>query len=197
MKKLNNYISSMSSIAAIGLFSILILLSPLTVTKTVAQVPVLQTPSGQIGVDFHPIIISESSFRRDGGDLDRFRMKDNDVIHLKMEKVPELKDKVEIILNSSSNVTWWKGITVFKNLMDVSNRNTEVRFRHIDTQDNDHSDSVTMNVNDLGDASFLTFEKAKAFGAHTPMYQLDLKKKNDKSFKYAGMRLTFTWERDG
>jgi len=184
MKKLNNYFRSISTI---GFFSLLAMLLPL-MTAT--------TANAQIGIDFQPIRISESSFRRDGGDLDRFRLKDNDVIHLKMEKVPELKDKVEIVLNSSSNVTWWKGITVFKGLTDVSNRQKEVRFRHIDTQDDDHNDSVIMNVSDLGNFSYLTFEKAKALGAHTPMYRFDLKGR-EKNFKYAGYRLTFTWERDG
>lgn len=196
MKKLKNYLRSMSVITTAGLLSLLAMLSPLMTTTAKAQIGILQTPDGSVGVDFHPIIISERSFRRDGDDLDRFRLKDNDVIHLKMEKVQGLKDKVEIVLNSSSNVTWWKGITVFKGLTDVSDRRREVRFRHIDTQDDDHGDSVIMNVSDLGNFSYLTFEKAKAFGAHTPMYRFDLKGK-EKNFKYAGMRLTFTWERDG
>ncbi len=54
-----------------------------------------------------------------------------------------------------------------------------------------------MNVSDLGSLSYLTFEKAKAFGAHTPMYRFDMKGTKEKNFKYAGYRLTFTWERDG
>jgi hypothetical protein len=51
-------------------------------------------------------------------------------------------------------------------------------------------------VSDLGDSAWLTFEKAKAFGAHTPMYKFSLGVKN-KASRYSGLRLTFTWERDG
>lgn len=184
------------AVGATGFFSLVAMLSPMT-TSANAQIGILQTPNGTIGVDFQPMIITERSFRNDSGDPDRFCLKDNDVIHLKMEKVSGLKDKVEIVLKSSSNVTWWKGITVFKGLRDVSDRQREVRLNHIDTQDDDHGpESVIINVSDLGDVSFLTFEKAKAFGAHTPMYRFDLKGK-EKNFKYAGYRLTFTWERDG
>lgn len=189
MKKLNNCLRSMSSIAAIGLFSMLVLLSPLMATTAFAQRP-----------------ISENNFRRDGDDPDRFVLSntvkgaDNDIIHLKMEKVPELKNKVEIVLVSSSNVRWWKGITIFKGFRapEADYGVKYVRFRHIDTQDDDHSESsMAINISDLGDFSYLTFEKAKAFGVHTPMYSFFLKKKGDKDFKYAGHRLTFTWERDG
>lgn len=171
----------MSAIAVIGLFSLLVLLSPLMAATAFAQRE-----------------IRESSFRPDNGDPDRYRLFDNDVIHLKMEKVPELKDKIEIVLKTSSNISWWKGITVYKYLRDVSDRQKQVRLNHIDTQDDDHGpESVIINVSDLGDVSYLLFEKGKAFGVHTPMYSLFLKKKGDKNFKYAGYRLTFTWERDG
>ncbi len=183
MKMINK---SLRSIGAIGFFALLTMLSPLMTTTANAQ----------------EITITEEKFRQDNQDLDRFRLKDNDVIHLKMEKVPALKNKVEIVLISSSNVTWWKGITIFKGirtgkaLLEFTDK--IVRFNHIDTHDDEHGpDSMTLNVSDLGDYSYLSFEKAKAFGAHTPMYKFHLKKRNDKEFKYAGHRLTFTWERDG
>jgi hypothetical protein len=188
MKRINE---SLRTIGAIGFFSLLAMLLPLMTTTTNAQ----------------SIELTEAKFRRDNQDLDRFRLGDNDVIHLKMEKVRDLKDKVEIVLISSSNVTWWKGITIFKGIKrgriadvwgggEIADK--MVRFNHIDTHDDEHGpDSMTLNVSDLGDYSYLTFEKAKAFGAHTPMYKFYLKKRNDKEFKYAGYRLTFTWERDG
>ncbi len=110
MKKINNYLRSMSVITTIGFFSLLAMLSPLMTTTANAQ-----------GATW--AILEEKNFRRDGDDPDRFVIKDhvkdaqdNDVIHLKIEKVPALKDKVEIVLAASSNVRWWKGITVFKGI---------------------------------------------------------------------------------
>lgn len=184
MKKLN--INCESAVVAIGFFTLLLMLLPLTETTIKAK-----AQPGEI------INISERHFRKDGDDPDRFRLQDNDVIHLKIEKVDGLKGKIEIVLKSSSNVTWWKGITVFKTVRDVSDRTTEVRLNHIDTQDNDHGpESITINQSDLGNSAWLTFEKAKAFGVHTPMYRFPLGVKNGVS-RYAGLRLTFTWERDG
>jgi hypothetical protein len=181
MNKLNYCLRTMSPISVVGLFSLLMMLSPLMTTTAHAQQE-----------------IRETSFRTDSGDPDRYRLFDNDVIHLKIEKVPELKDKIEIVLKTSSNISWWKGITVYKYLTDVSRREKRVRLNHIDAQDDDHGpESVIINVSDLGDVSWLLFEKGKAFGVHTPMYSFFLKKKGDKDFKYAGHRLTFTWERDG
>lgn len=151
------------------------------------------------------VTLHEADFRPDGGDPNRFVLgnnlkgADNDVIHLKTEKVTALRDKIEIVLVASSNVRWWKGITIFK-VIDAPQRPYGfefIRYKHIDTQDDDKSDSSTpITISDLGDSAVLSFEKAKAFGAHTAMYSFWLKEK-DKPFKYAGYRLTFSWERDG
>lgn len=151
------------------------------------------------------VTLREIHFRRDGDDPDRFRLKeivggDDDVIHLKMEKVPELENKVEIVVASSSNVRWWKGITIFKGIIRGNSlTDTIVRYKHMDTQDDDHSESSrAINISDLGDYCYLVFEKAKAFGVHSEMYRFYLKERKDATgFKYAGYRLTFTWERDG
>ena len=94
-------------------------------------------------------------------------------------------------------MTWWKGITAFKNAplrRPGSPRENWVRLAHVDTQDDDHGpDKMLLNVNDLRDGLKLSFEKAKAFGAHTPMYTFNVP--NPRSL--GGHRLTFTWERDG
>lgn len=190
MKKINKYFSS---IGAFVFFVLIAMLSPLSVVNANAQ-----------GVTWAKL--EETNFRRDGDDPDRFVIKDHvknaqdsDVIHLKIEKVPELRNKVEIVLVASSNVRWWKGLTIFKGIAarQAAYGVKYVRFKHIDTQDDDKSESSgVINVSDLGDYSRLVFEKAKAFGAHTEMYGFSLVDK-DKKFKYAGMRLTFTWERDG
>ena len=194
MKKQRNYLGSIGSIAAIGLFSLTIILAPPLTTAANAQ-----------GVT--RAVLEERNFRRDGDDPDRFVIKDqvrdaqdDDVIHLKIESVPELRNKVEIVLVASSNVRWWKGITIFKGVTAPQGRFgvRYVRFKHIDTQDDDKSESSgVIDVSDLGGWSRLVFEKAKAFGVHTEMYRFDLVDIKTNKFKYAGMRLTFTWERDG
>lgn len=190
MKMINKLLGS---IGTVGFFAVLTIMSPLAATSVNAQ-----------GATWAKL--EEKNFRRDGDDPDRFVIKDHvknaqddDVIHLKIEKVPALKDKVEIVLAASSNVRWWKGITIFKGIAapQAAYGVRYVRFKHIDTQDDDKSESSgVIRVSDLGDSSRLVFEKAKAFGAHTEMYGFSLVDKDNK-FKYAGMRLTFTWERDG
>ncbi|MCA1592725.1 MAG: hypothetical protein LC754_08765 [Acidobacteria bacterium] len=192
MKNMNHYVRSARAFAAISFFALLAMLSPLMTTTAHAQATWVR--------------LQESNFRRDGDDPDRFVLKDNvehaqdnDVIHLKIERVPELKNKVEIVLASSSNVRWWKGITIFKGIRAprASYGVRYVRYRHIDTQDDDKIESSgTINISDLGDYSYLIFEKAKEFGAHTMMYQFSLTDQEGR-LKYAGCRLTFTWERDG
>lgn len=54
---------------------------------------------------------------------------------------------------------------------------------------------MTFNVSHLQEIFDLRFSKAKAFGVHTDMYIFRIKKYSEKC-KYAGMQLTFTWERD-
>ena len=161
------------------------------------------------------------SFLRESRDPDRYRLSDRDVIRAQVihsfwvgtsdmavdwavsghsfpgatHEVP--RDKVEVVLVSSQNVTWWKGITAFKNAplrRPGAPKENWVRIGHVDTQDDDHGpDSMLLNVADLRDGLMLSFEKAKAFGAHTPMYSF----KVPNTSKLGGHRLIFTWERDG
>jgi hypothetical protein len=154
-----------------------------------------------------------ASFMREGNDFDRYRLSDRDVIRITeyagalarpsnprggvriTSDVPN--DKVEIVLVSGQNVTWWKGITAFKNAplrRPGSPRENWVRLAHVDTQDDDHGpDKMLLNVADLRDGLKLSFEKAKAFGAHTPMYTFNVPNPQ----QLGGARITFTWERDG
>ena len=175
---MNKYLKS---IGVIGFYSFLLLLSPLMTSNVKAQAN---------------ITLNESNFRRDGDDADRFVLSrnvygaDSDVIHLKKEKVPELKNKIEIVLVSSSNVRWWKGVTVFKGILARvrTDSPSEVRFKHIDTQDDDKSESSgPINISDLGDFFYLSLEKGKVGGVHTAMYNFWLKTVSEKTSKYAGM----------
>ena len=155
------------------------------------------------------------SFTGRGDDPDRYRLSDRDVIGAALHTIsshpyrgPRQVDangittgvqsnQVEIVLVSGSNVTWWKGITAFKNAplrRPGSPRENWVRLAHVDTQDDDHGpDKMVLNVDDLRDGLKLSFEKAKAFGAHTPMYFFNVPNPQ----QLGGSRITFTWERDG
>ena len=158
---------------------------------------------------------------RAGRDFDRYRLSDRDVIRAQVsysfwvessnravdwanseravpgERLEVPTSKVEIVLVSSQNVTWWKGITAFKNAplrRPGTPKENWVRIGHVDTQDDDHGpDSMLLDVADLRDGLMLSFEKAKAFGAHTPMYSFKVPNLS----KLGGHRLVFTWERDG
>ncbi|HEU4767171.1 MAG TPA: hypothetical protein VFS77_07340, partial [Pyrinomonadaceae bacterium] len=106
-------------------------------------------------------------------------------------------DEVQIVLVSGQSVTWWKGITAFKNA-PLRRRTTPrvnwVRLNHLATQDDDHGPkTMTLKVHDLRSGFMLSFEKAKAFGVHTPMYEFQVPNPSS----YGGQRIIFTWERDG
>lgn len=137
-----------------------------------------------------------ASFMREGDDFDRYRLSDRDVIRVTVQRNAVASDTVQIVLKTGQNVTWWKGITAFKNAplrRPGSPRSNWVRLANIDTQDDDHVDEAPLRVIDLRDGLLLSFEKAKAFGAHTPMYTFNVP--NPRSL--GGQRITFTWERDG
>jgi hypothetical protein len=161
------------------------------------------------------------SFMRANNDYDRYRLSDRDVIKVgvtysfwvdernkavswavrersfpgESHDVP--LDKVEIVLVSGQGVTWWKGITAFKNAplrRPGAARENWVRLEHIATQDDEHGPkSMLLTAADLRDGLKLSFEKAKAFGAHTPMYTFNVPNLT----RLGGHRITFTWERDG
>ena len=103
----------------------------------------------------------------------------------------------KVIAVAARNVIWWKGITAFKNAPlchQGSPQENWVRLVHIDTQDDDHGpDKMLLNVIELRDGLKLSFEKAKAFGAHTPVYSFNV----PGARRLGGSRITFTWERDG
>jgi hypothetical protein len=150
------------------------------------------------------------SFMSEGGDFDRYRLSDRDVIkkeitignvsyrrgRIQIDAVVP-RDEVEIVLVSGQNITWWKGITAFKNAplrRPNTPRENWVRLQHVATQDDEHGPTtMRLKVRDLRDGLMLSFEKAKAFGVHTPMYQF--KVPNPSSL--GGLRLIFSWERDG
>ena len=124
----------------------------------------------------------------------RFRLSDGDdiIVSRKPNAVP--RDRVEFVLETGPRVTWWKGITLYKN-DERNGRAVTYKLGHVQTQDDDHGPkTLSLRMDQLPWGVVLSFEKAKAFGAHTPMYGLHLFETDD---DLAGQRITFRWEKDG
>ncbi|MFN2480139.1 MAG: hypothetical protein ABR554_01470 [Pyrinomonadaceae bacterium] len=123
----------------------------------------------------------------------RFRLSDGDDIIVSRKPNAVARDRVEFVLETGPRVTWWKGISVYKN-DDRNGRVVTFKLDHVHTQDNDHGPKTfQLRMDQLPWGVVLSFEKAKALGAHTPMYGLQLFETDD---DLAGQRITFRWEKD-
>jgi hypothetical protein len=123
----------------------------------------------------------------------RFRLSDGDeiIVSRRPDAVP--RDRVEFVLETGPRVTWWKGISIYKN-EERSGRAVTYKLAHVKTQDDDRGPkTLQLRMDQLPWGVVLSFEKAKAFGAHTPMYGLHLFETDD---DLAGQRITFRWEKD-
>jgi hypothetical protein len=100
-------------------------------------------------------------------------------------------------LRTSRRVKWWKAITVYKNELPTPEhpKGRWLRLGHVSVTDNMTSVESYLNVSmsQLRGGLVLVFEKAKAFGAHTPVHGMLLTEAND---DLAGQRLIFTWDKD-
>lgn len=151
-------------------------------------------------------------FRRNAGDSpERYRLSDDDIIRIKVEERAVPKDEVEFVLVSDLNVTWWKGLEVIY----YAPPRPGLRFtlpwedpqrailNSLYTQDVDHGPkSMRVRTSALKERPHaLVFLKAKAFGAHTPMYFFQLYQPTAEGWqpdttKLGGRRITFIWEKD-
>ncbi|MGE5263627.1 MAG: phage tail protein [Acidobacteriota bacterium] len=90
--------------------------------------------------------------------------------------------EVEFQLESAPAVTWWKALELRSSSGGMLNQG--------ETHDNDHGPyAFSAPANDLVGAR-LTLAKAKAFGVHTGMYDLE------NLSAYQGRSLQFLWQRD-
>jgi len=123
----------------------------------------------------------------------RFQLSDGDDIIVSRQPNAVARGGVEFVLLTGPRVTWWKGLTLYKN--DVRNGKViTFKLDHVQTQDNDHGPkTLRLRMDQLPWGVVLSFEKAKAFGAHTPMYGLLFFETDD---DIAGQRITFRWEKD-
>lgn len=120
-------------------------------------------------------------------------LSDGDAIHVSRRRDAVGRDKVEIVLETGPRVSWWKGITLYRKIASGPGAGKWRRVQHVFTQDeNRRSAVITVNVSELGGTA-LSLEKAKAFGAHTPIYVIHLDGQRD---DLAGQRITFRWEKD-
>ena len=123
----------------------------------------------------------------------RFHLSDGDDIIVSRKPNAVARDRVEFVLETGPRVTWWKGISLYKN-DERNGRAVTYRLGHVQTQDDDRGPkTLTLRMDQLPWGVVLSFEKAKAFGAHTPMYGLELFETDD---DLAGQRITFRWEKD-
>ena len=156
-----------------------------------------------------PAYPREDNFRlgRYGTESDRkreFKLSDGDVIRVERRPTrwrPEHTDDlppllVEIRLDTPHEVTWWKGITIYKNELPSAEhpRGRWLKLAHLSLEGTyDNEPSYRFHVSQLRGGIVLVFEKAKAFGAHTPMHGLLLDETNG---DLAGQTVTFVWEKD-
>ena len=137
------------------------------------------------------------SFKAPGLSGDRaqcYRLPDGDIISLRREPKKVAADQIEFVLETSLNVTWWKGLKLAKVGCYVYDQPCMVH--STETADDKHtSQSIIVRAQDpdVPHGYLLVFYKAKALGVHTEMYRLNV----GDTRKLRGYRLTFVWEKDG
>lgn len=99
-----------------------------------------------------------------------------------LEITPDTADRVTFVLEKVSSITWWKAIELYSSSGRLLSR--------AELQDGDNGPTeFCIRTTDLDNAK-LVLAKAKAFGIHTPMYELQ------GLTAHAGDRMRFIWLRD-
>lgn len=120
-------------------------------------------------------------------------LSDGDDIWVSRQPDAVARDRVRILLVPGARVTWWKGITFYKRITSGRDAGKWRRLEHVSVENtNGVSRAITLEINQL-DGVALSFEKAKALGAHTPMYVMYLETRRA---DLAGQQVTFRWEKD-
>ncbi|MFL6231041.1 MAG: hypothetical protein ACJ741_19875 [Pyrinomonadaceae bacterium] len=156
-----------------------------------------------------PAYPREDSFRlgRYGTESDRkreFKLSDGDVIRVERRPMNPRSERtheapspwVEIVLDTPHEVTWWKGITIYKNELPSAEhpRGRWLKLAQLNLAGRfDNTPIYQLPASQLRGGIVLVFEKAKALGVHTPMHGLLLDETND---DLTGQIITFVWEKD-
>ena len=138
---------------------------------------------------------SETVFKLSDGDVIRVERRPTRWRPLRTEaELPPLN--IKFVLHTSAEVKWWKGLTVYQNELPTAShpRGRWLKLAHVFVEDRySRGRSVEIHVNQLRGGVVLVFEKAKAFGAHTPMHGMLL---TEADGHLAGETITFFWEKD-
>ena len=143
--------------------------------------------------------------------LRSYRLKDGDVITLKIENEVVRHDQIEIVFRSGLNVTWWKELAIAGATPDAKAPYDAIE--KLSTEGDEHGPrSFILRLN-LAQRMMLVFSKAKTLGVHTEMYRFypklqgippqerparDWRVRADEYdiSRMGGARLTFVWEKD-
>jgi hypothetical protein len=106
------------------------------------------------------------------------KLNDGDRIAVQVTEGAVPPEKIQIMLQLGSNVTWWKGL-----------EDSEIVL--CQCQDTQDYSAAQLNYDEFKKRDF-TFWKAKTFGAHTPMYHLA----NQNDFMKGGNSYLFEWLND-
>jgi hypothetical protein len=140
-----------------------------------------------------------------GGRQSVFKLSDGDEILVErrpsrwepVRRMGRPPDRFLLSLRTSPRVTWWKGITVYKNELPTPDRprGRWVELGRVSVSDNRPGSESYLEVpmDKLRGGLVLVFEKAKAFGVHTPVHGMLLTEAND---DLAGQHITFIWDKD-
>jgi len=161
---------------------------------------------GQYAADSRPDnVISWLSFMPAGCDtsgcLSNYRMRDGDVISVKIENDVVRSDQLEIVFRSGLNVSWWKELAIAEATPDAKAPYGTIH--SFSTEGEEHGPKNFILRLNVAERIMLVFSKAKTFGVHTEMYRFypNLVRiprdqwPHDIS-KMGGARLTFVWEKD-
>lgn len=96
--------------------------------------------------------------------------------------IPDLGNRVRIVLKAGPNINWWKSIKIYENGKMV---------KELWTQDNTKTSPTFDVITSPTGKYHIEFCKAKTFGVHTP-----IKKHSFDLWELQGKELSFTWMRD-
>ena len=105
-------------------------------------------------------------------------LNDGDKIAVQVTPGAVPPEKIQIVLQLGSGVTWWKGLQASEIVL-------------CQCQDTQHYSATQVNYDEFSQRTF-TFWKAKAFGAHTPVYTINNQNDNMKG----GNSYLFQWLAD-
>lgn len=134
-----------------------------------------------------------------------FKLSDGDVFHVRRRPTAWRPTRTEgelppllirFVLDRGPEAKWWKGLTVYRHEPPSPQhpRGRWLKVKHVSLESgSSYSGSVNIHVNDLRGGVILVFEKAKTFGAHTPMHGMLL---TEADSHLAGETIYFKWVKD-